>query len=71
MFCKYISLFISHIYQGLFHYLTAEKKCKQKTFRTHLNIQIAVMLIVFNTPYPIIFKVKFAVIVYFYLLCRS
>ena len=23
------------------------------------------MLIVFNTPYPIIFKVKFAVIVYF------
>ncbi|VTY11125.1 Uncharacterised protein [Prevotella melaninogenica] len=31
----------------------------------------AVMLIVFNTPYPIIFKVKFAVIVYFYLLCRS
>jgi len=29
-----------------------------------------VMLIVFNTPYPIIFKVKFAVIVYFYLLCK-
>ncbi len=29
------------------------------------------MLIVFNTLYTIIFKVKFAVIVYFYLLCKS
>ncbi len=53
-------------------YTTNKEKRKQKkpTFITPFKDAKDVMLIVFNTPYTIIFRVKFAVFVYFYLLCK-